>query len=317
MPLEHLTARFAADLRAIAEVRTEDRIGIALSGGPDSYALLILANAAFPGRIAAATVDHRLRPESTAEAHAVAAQCAALGIEHRILTLGPLSPGNVSAEARTARYAALSAWMDANDVAWLATGHHANDQVETLLMRLNRGSGVGGLAAIRKRDGRVVRPLLTWRRSELATIVAASNIIPVDDPSNRDPRFDRARLRIAISDAEWIDPIAVTRSAAALAEADRAIEWASDAEAAKRIARHANTITLDARDLPAEITRRLVGRCLRHVNQAARLDGPKVTRLMGALHAGVTATLDGVFADGRTAPWTFSPQPPRRATVRN
>ena len=314
VPSEALTRRFDADLRVIADVRPHDRIGIAVSGGPDSLALLLLTHAAFPGRVLAATVDHRLRPESTAEAAAVAVQCAALAVDHTILTLGTLPRGNVSATARTARYAALSEWITERDIAWLATGHHADDQAETLLMRLNRGSGVGGLAAIRARDGRVVRPLLGWRRAELEAIVAGAGLMPVDDPSNRDPRYDRARLRSALADADWIDPFAFARSAAALADADRALTWVTDGEVVRRIVRRGNTISLDARDLPDEIVRRLVAHCLDSISKSVPRDGPKVTRLIHALEAGGVATLDAVKCDGRSIPWAFSPAPPRRAT---
>jgi len=224
-----LTARFAADIAPLWP--GEGTLGLAVSGGPDSLALLLLAHAALPGRIAAATVDHGLRPANADEAAMVAALCARLGVPHATLPV-TLAEGNVQAEARAARYAALAEWMGANGLTALATAHHADDQAETLLLRLNRGSGVAGLAGVRAR-GQVpgtrlplVRPLLGWRRAELAQVVTAAALVAADDPSNRDDRFDRARLRKALAEAGWIDVPALAASAAHIADADAALDWA-------------------------------------------------------------------------------------------
>ena len=134
-----LTARFAADLAALWAGK--GKLGLAVSGGPDSLALLLLARAALPGRVEAATVDHGLRPESADEAVMVAAVCARLGVPHRTLAVD-VAQGNIQAQARAARYAALAVWMGEQGIEALATAHHADDQAETLLLRLNRGSGV-------------------------------------------------------------------------------------------------------------------------------------------------------------------------------
>ncbi|MGB7655807.1 MAG: tRNA lysidine(34) synthetase TilS, partial [Novosphingobium sp.] len=184
-------------------------MGLAVSGGPDSLALLLLAQVALPGRIAVATVDHGLRAESAVEAALVAQLCAALDVPHLTLPV-KLEPGNLQSQARAARYAALGEWLVREDLAALATAHHADDQAETLLLRLGRASGVAGLAGVRAR-GLVpgtglplLRPLLGFRRSELGDVVAAAGWQAVDDPSNRDDRFDRARIRKAIAGADWL-----------------------------------------------------------------------------------------------------------------
>lgn len=193
--------------------------------------MLLLAHAAFPDQIEAATVDHGLRPESAAEAAMVARVCADRGIPHAVLPV-TLAPGNVQDRARAARYAALEGWLTARGLGVLLTAHHMDDQAETLLMRLNRGSGVRGLAGVRSStvvpggQASLIRPLLGWRRAELAAVVAQCGIEAAADPSNHDRRFDRVRIRQALSEAEWLDAASVARSAALLAQAEDAIGWA-------------------------------------------------------------------------------------------
>src|SRR5690606_34776455 len=131
-----LIARFVADL---ARLWPEgERLGLAVSGGPDSLALLLLAKASMRERIAVATVDHGLRHQSASETAMVAELCAAYAIEHEILTV-KVARGNLQDRARAARYAALASWMTRKGLSALATAHHAGDQAETLIMRLNRG----------------------------------------------------------------------------------------------------------------------------------------------------------------------------------
>jgi tRNA(Ile)-lysidine synthase len=305
--------RFADDFTRLTDAGPDDRIGIAVSGGPDSVALLLLATAAFPGRVEAATVDHGLRPAATAEALFVAGLCTARGIAHRILTLDDLPPGNVSARARTARYAALNKWMDGQQLDWLLTAHHADDQRETMIMRLNRGSGVAGLSGVRAKQGRVVRPLLGWRRAELVALVAEAGIVSVDDPSNRDDRYDRARLRKSLASADWLDPLSVVESAAALADADAAIEWTVDMLEKRHIVESDGTISFDrhGHHFPVEIIRRIVLRCLRRIDPTCRPRGAALTRLIDTLSKGRVATLGNVVAHGGAA-WLFQPAPARR-----
>jgi len=221
------TRRFLGDLAAIVgePAASEARFGIAVSGGPDSLALLLLAHDALGPRIAAATIDHCLRPESADEARYVADVCAERGIAHTIMTPDTPIAGNIQAGARALRYRLLDRWRAANALDFVLTAHHADDQLETLVMRLNRSSGVAGLAGIRARNGTVVRPLLHWRRDELGHVLAEAELPFVDDPSNRDHRYDRARLRAALADADWLDAKAVAKSAALLGEATEALDW--------------------------------------------------------------------------------------------
>lgn len=318
-PDPDLVVRFRADAGALGPL--PERIGIAVSGGPDSLALLILAASAFPGRIAAATVDHRLRPESADEAAMAQGAAAALNVPHSILpiTVTPAGEG-VQAAARAARYAALGGWMRKDGIGALMTAHHADDQAETLLLRLNRGAGIAGLAGVRARrplpeggqDAVLLRPLLGWRRVELAGIAAASGLPVADDPSNRDPAYDRARLRQHLAGADWIDRAAFAHSAAALAESETALAYASDLLFARRVAHEGGDYRLDPADLPAELVRRLVLACIARLVPDARPRGGDVAALIARLATGETATLAGVKCTGG-ALWTFAPAPPRRS----
>lgn len=227
-----LVERFRADLATLWPF-VEDvsaRLALAVSGGGDSLALLLLAHALLPGRIEAATVDHALRPESGSEAAMVARVCEGLGVPHAILRV-EVAKGNLQDRARAARYEALGNWCEERDLDGLATAHQLDDQAETFVMRLNRGSGVAGLAAIRELGMvptarvRLVRPLLGWRRAELSDLVQSARLVPVRDPSNENPSFDRVRVRQALASADWLDPIGIARSAQLLAQAAETIEW--------------------------------------------------------------------------------------------
>ncbi len=308
-----LVGRFAADVARLIGDAGSQRFAIAVSGGPDSLALLLLAAAAFPQQVEAATVDHRLRAASADEAAFVARLCTERGIPHSILTLDRLPQGNLSAEARKARYAVLDAWADARGLDWLMTAHHADDQRETMIMRLNRGAGVGGLSCIRARQGRIVRPLLNWRHRELCEIVTHAGIVAIDDPTNHDDAFDRARLRKLLMDVHWIDAEAVALSAAALADADAAIGWAVDRFAGQHVSHDGAAVIFDrqADDFVHEILRRLVLRCLYTVDPDNAPRGVALTRFIAALEQGATATLGTVQASGGKV-WRFMPAAPRR-----
>jgi len=309
-PSTRRVERFRADLERLTKTEPA-RVGVAVSGGADSLALLLLAEAALPGRVEAATVDHGLRTGSDAEARFVAGLCAGLGIPHA--TLRPAEPirGSLQAAARRARYALLEQWREERGLEAVLTGHHADDQAETLLMRLNRGAGLGGQSGIRPRFGRVLRPLLGWRHAELAELVAEAGIEAVLDPANRDERFDRARIRRRLAGAPWLDPVALARSAGALAESDEALEWAAERLAGERISGGTDGLRLDVRDLPPELRRRLVLRVLRRMGSGGDPRGESVSRLLDALQSGGTATLAGVRCSGG-APWRFEPAPRRR-----
>ena len=318
-----LVARFRADAARLAGGAPR-RLGVAVSGGPDSLALLLLAHAAFPGGIAAATVDHGLRPEAAAEAAMVADICAALGIAHVTLrgALGDGRQGGVQAAARTLRYALLADWAVAQGCTHVATAHHADDQAETLLMRMGRGAGLPGLAGIRPcrplaagSDTLLIRPLLGWRKQELTPIVAASGLEAVDDPSNRSPRFDRSRIRAWLTAAEAPEATRLAAAAAHLEDCDEALAWAADAAWRVR-ASIGEEIAVDAAGLPRELRRRLARRAIEEVRGNAGLEGPwredGLDRLLTALDSGGTATLGGVLCRGG-ANWTFRPAPPRRS----
>ena len=316
LPAEDALDRFLSACTAAGPVTRSDRIGVAVSGGPDSLALLLLALGTFGEQVEAVTVDHRIRPESAGEVRFVADICATLDVPHTALQLlrKPVG-GNLSAKLRELRYAQLREWATRERIDWLMTGHHADDQRETLLMRLNRAAGVGGLAGIRARNQRTLRPLLGWRRAELAAIVAQAGLTPIDDPTNHDEAFDRARLRKVLAGVEWLDPLAVSRSAAALDQADEALSWAARRIARTHCRQTDDAITFRIDDLPAEIERRIILGCLRKLNPDLRIDGPKLARFHDSLRAGKKATLDGVMASPGDGYWTFSPAPPRRTTT--
>jgi tRNA(Ile)-lysidine synthase len=311
--LPERTARFRADLAALAGPAPPS-FGVAVSGGPDSLALLLLAEAAFPGQVEAATVDHRLRPESAGEAAFVGTLCAARAIPHATLT-GPPVAGNVQAGARALRYHLLGDWARRRGLAFVLTAHHRDDQAETLLMRLQRGAGLAGLAGIRPRAGLdgliVLRPLLGWRRAELAEVVAAAGLAPVEDPGNSDDRYDRARLRKQLAATEWLDAPALARSAAALGEAEQALDWTAEQLIAERTDSAPGGLTFDPTALPAELRRRALVRLLALLVPAEPPRGEAVQRLLAALDAGETATLAGVKCEGGPV-WRLSPAPPRR-----
>lgn len=290
------------------EVDLPAPLGVAVSGGPDSLALLLLAAARHPGQVRAATVDHGLRRGSAEEAAAVAEICRARGIPHDILTVSVR--GSLQAAARAARYRALADWAVANRLPFLATAHHADDQAETLLMRLARGAGVGGLAGARRQRPlapgvTLVRPLLGHRKAELEALVAAAGLTPVHDPSNRDPRFDRTAARQLLAATPALDPARLARSAANLAEAEEALAWTVDRLATERIAGDA----LDPAGLPPELVRRLVARLF--AAHGATPSGPELSRLIACLEAGQAATLAGLKALPGPR-WRFVPAPPRR-----
>lgn len=305
-----------------------DRLGIALSGGPDSLALTLLAQSAFPGRVLAATVDHGLREESAAEARHASGICASLGVPHAILPV-EVAPGNLQAQARSARYETLEAHFAGNRVSVLATAHHADDQAETLLMRLNRGSGLSGLAGVRpctvmspagvESEMSVIRPLLDWRRSELADIVASSGFTAIQDPYNADENFDRVRMRKAIAELSWLDPQALAASARHLAEAEEVVE-AHVAGVMETLIRE-DGACLFPFGQPRLVEICVVENILTELG-ARDIRRSEVARLIDRLRAGQKASLGGVLAsralytrDAKTR-WDvmrFEPEPPRKS----
>lgn len=294
---------------------------MAVSGGPDSLALLLLAHAARPGMIHAASVDHGLRAESAAECASVAALCAELRIPQAILRVD-VPQGNLQDSARAARYAALQQWMKQQDIHYLATAHHADDQAETLLMRLNRASGLAGLAAIRPvrlldeasaqddpKANYLIRPLLGWRKAELEAIVSAAGIAPARDPSNRDPQFDRVRMRDALAQADWLDPLSIAASARHLSEALEGLEWAAECEWNAQV-RESDSEIVYTPSAPKAVQLLVLERAFRQLGGAPR--GGGVAALRDRLAAGEGGNLAGILVSIEGESWRLRREPPRR-----
>lgn len=312
-----ITARFAADLSALQD--SNGPLGVAVSGGPDSLALLLLAIATRPGQVEAATVDHGLRHESGEEAAAVSRVCRALGVVHSILPVRWAVPPNssIQAQAREERYALLAEWAISRSIDAVATAHHADDQAETLLMRLGRGAGIAGLSGARPSRSlndrvRLIRPLLGWRKAELAAIVAAAGLRPSDDSSNCDERFDRVKVR-AWLEAGSLDPARLAASAAHLRAADDALEWSSAQLIDERLIQREGAVEVDPSGLPQEYQRRLLlAGFARLVATSPR--GADLVAAMARLAIGETLTLAELKLEGGSR-WRLTPAPPRNRTA--
>ena len=213
MPVGAATPDLVAHLRRT--LAAQDRpggtglIGIAVSGGGDSISLMHLAARAVAGaRLRIVSVNHGLRAEAADEIALVAEQAARLGLPHEVLDWRWDGQGNLQAAARDGRWAAIRRWSDASGVDTILLGHTEDDQLETLLMRLARGSGIDGLTGMARadwRDGlRVVRPLLDVPRAVLRNWLRQQKIPWCDDPSNEDPRFDRVRARQMFAQLETL-----------------------------------------------------------------------------------------------------------------
>lgn len=200
----------------------QPRLAVGVSGGADSLCLLHCADAWARdrgGSAVALIVDHRLRSESADEAAMVAGWMAAAGVEHHVLRLHEAAPdgGNIEARARASRFDLLEAWCRDAGVLHLLLAHHREDQVETVLLRLARGSGAHGLAAMTPerslRHLRVLRPLLDVPKARLVATLQARGLPWVEDSSNRDPRFDRVRLRQTLAAIAGDDALLTARIA--------------------------------------------------------------------------------------------------------
>ncbi len=319
-------ARFAGDVSRVvacafdsAAMAEDATLALAVSGGADSMAMLVLAAAAFPGRVAAATFDHRLRSASADEAAMVAEICATLKVPHATLTPDrSITGSSIQMRAREARYAALSEWAGDRP---LLTAHHADDQAETLLMRLNRGSGLAGLAGVRawRWSGRVaiLRPLLAWRRAELRAVAEAADVRFVDDPSNDDPRHDRTRFRALLATTPELDPVRLAASAAWLTEAEEVIARQAELLWSERWSGPGRAV--DIANEPRELRRRLVRRAIIETRHARTIvlpafnESSNVEPLLDALEAGRAAVQGGVKVTPTRDGWTFAAAPPRRS----
>lgn len=310
--------QLAALTRELARLSGGDpaelRFGIAISGGPDSVALLLLMRGLNLGGLEAATVDHRLRPESATEADYVAGLCASLDVPHVTLRSETDVQGSIQAGARALRYALLEEWQQQRGLDFILTAHHADDQAETLLMRLNRASGVAGLAGIRECNGTVLRPLLAWRHADLVALCAAKGVQPVDDPSNQDERFDRARMRRQFSEAPWLAPPALARSATLLAEADAALDWAA-AQVIAGWPDRSDKCVIRSNEWPDEIGWRIMRTRLTGFGGDHNADQSQLLAAISALRGGRKVSLGAVtITPDRTDPtvWRIAKAPPRR-----
>ena len=301
---------FLQAVHALAPESRGEQLALAVSGGGDSLGMLALALDEAPGRISVFTVDHALREGSADDAAYVAELCAERGVPASILTLdwnGPPPAANRQARARCRRYEALREACAAGHISWLLTAHHADDQAETLLMRLARGSGVAGLSGIRARrplGGGVMllRPFLWMRGANLRQAAVRAGFEPREDPANHDPAHDRTRFRGMLARSD-LDPLRLSAAAAHLAQAEEALEWTAERAFAGRAELHGAVLTLDPHGLPAELKRRLVLRAFAHFG-ARPERGAELARFVAALEAGRAAALAGVHGSGGKR-WTL------------
>jgi tRNA(Ile)-lysidine synthase len=284
---------------------------LAVSGGPDSMAMLDMVRRSWAGPVFAATVDHRLRPESADEAAMVAAFCANLAIGHRILTSDTPITGSVQAAARALRYRLLGDEAARVGADFIVTAHHADDQLETLLMRLARGSGVDGLSGVRARNGQVIRPMLGFRKADLERYCTAKAIPFLHDPSNANPDFARVRMREALQRFDLIDPLMAARSASALADAAEALDWIAAREAKSVVQIASGEVTLTCTSYPAGVLRRLVQHCLGEIQPGIAPRGDALDRLIATLQSGGQGMIGEILCRGGAA-WHFMPAPARR-----
>lgn len=280
--------------------RPPARIGVAVSGGGDSVALLCLLAEYARGQqmeVHAVSIDHGLREAAKNEVRFVTDLCGQLGVSHHVEYWQNWDGmGNLMAEARTARYELLADWAHANDVGLVALGHTANDQAETLLMRLARGAGVDGLSAMSQRrvnDGVVwLRPLLEVHRSELRDYLMAKNVNWIEDPTNEDRDYERVRTRDAL---EILEPlgldvdtlVAVTKNMSAVREA---LDWQTFLSAREIVRVSHGALAIDLRrfrTLPEEIRRRIV------VRGVTWLSGSSYPPRRGSVMAAIAAIRDG------------------------
>lgn len=307
-PVQQLRAAFVA-------APIPPQIGVAVSGGSDSIALLhLLVDWSRDGgpAVHAVTVDHGLRVDAAAEARAVDQICAGLGVPHDTLRWqGHDGTGNLMDAARRARYRLIADWARGQGIAVIALGHTADDQAETFLLRLARGSGVDGLSGMavwRQSQGQAwVRPLLGAGRDELRAFLVRRGIGWIDDPTNADAHYDRVKARQALA---VLAPLGITRqrlvdTAARMVLARRALD-----ETAMRAARDAARI--EAGDVvlrrevllaqPEEIRLRLLAQAIRWLTSADYR--PRLRPLSAALAQmtqGRRVTLAGcLLSGGRT-----------------
>lgn len=298
MPVDTILTGFLAGLGDAVNAP----LGLAVSGGGDSLAMLHLAVKAGL-RVQAVTVDHGLRAESAAEAAMVAQVCAGLGVPHDTRRWqGWDRKGNLQDQARKARRRLIADWARGAGLGAVALAHTQDDLAETFLMRLARGAGVDGLSAMSARwtEGGVIwlRPLLGASRQGLRDVLRGEGVAWVDDPSNDMDRFDRVKARKALV---ALSPLGLTPATLAgvarhLAEARTALEVAADTAAATLLQPDGGAICIAEgwRDLPDEISRRLLLRVILTIAPAPYAPrGSAVMRLRDTLLQHRPAALAG------------------------
>ncbi len=296
---------------------------LAVSGGPDSTALLVLAarwakaikqRLKRAPKLVAVTVDHGLRPEAAREAASAKRLAKNLGVTHRTLRWRGKKPkSGLQEAARIARYRLLAETASRLGYAHILTAHTLDDQAETILFRLARGSGLVGLAGMAHAAPLpvgvghalfLVRPLLALPKTRLLATLAAADIGYSEDPSNHDPRFTRVRLRSLMPELarEGLDARGLARLAARLRRADAAIEFAVGAARAAlapgpwRERKPIIFATAQFADLPAEVALRLLGRAVAHSGDEGPVELAKLEALYDALrraHFRLRRTLAG------------------------
>ena len=306
---------------------------LAVSGVPDSTALLAMAAGwacrVHPApRLAAATVDHGLRRESAAEAATVGALCQRLGVPHRTLVWEGEKPvTRIQERARAARYALLSAHARAIGAGAIVVAHHLDDQAETALFRLLRGSGVAGLSAMAASTDlggiALVRPLLGVAKRDLVAYCEAHGLAYARDPSNQDPRYARTRMRRLASGlaAEGLDAAALARLARRASQIEDALARQTQAAAARLgLPRSARCDAAALLAEPTEIVQRLIAAAIADIGGRApsRVGLAKVEALtqdlLRAYAAGAPFSANVAGARVRLARGAVrvEPEPPRR-----
>ena len=298
---------FARAMAALDGIEPAPAVAVGLSGGGDSLALVLLLRhwvAERGGSLLALTVDHGLRAESAEEAAAVGQVMARLNIPHRVLRWEGAKPAaGLQAAARTARHRLLADACVEAGILHLALAHHRDDQAETVLLRLARGSGTDGLAGMAavRADGavRVIRPLLGFSHGRLLATCRAAGLEWVEDPSNRNPRFARARLRAAcdLLGGEGLDGDRLCEVARRAGRARAALERATADLLAQAATIHPEGwVTLDPASLsaaPEEIALRALAQALATVGGAGPVRDEALERLLGSLADGQGGTLGG------------------------
>jgi len=307
MPAQKSTAVSGTEARALfSGLHACPVLVLAVSGGPDSTALMLLAarwrdSLKTKPKLIAVTIDHGLRKEAKHEAAAVARLARRLKIAHRTLRWAGRKPSSgLQNAARIVRYQLLGAAASTAGAKHILTAHTLDDQAETVLIRMSRGSGLTGLGAMTRmavlpvdeeRTITLVRPLLDVSKARLIATLRAAKIGYAEDPSNRDPKFARARLRglmSALAD-EGLDAGRLAQLARRLRRAERAIEAAVDRAATLVVDMpRPHAVALEARrfaELPAEIALRLLGRLVAQVGDEGPVELGKLEALKLALDA--------------------------------